>query len=462
MSSTHGGQSSTHLGSIAILYGSQAGFTASFAKRLHGLLARALGADVSVHAMDRFAFDALPACETVVLLTSTWESDAGLMPQNAVRFWAWLRAQPLAGLGSLLARARFAVCGFGSQKYRYYCGFAVQLHEAFLRLGAAPLVDLARIDVDTPDRGRGGPHPRALVLHNDGRYAFSDRDHDHAAHVAAGVDGRSVLGELAGCPLPFPPDSPLRLRVRYEDRALTVDYSTDEQEQGQEQQQQQERKWTRCCVVPRITLPVGYHFGFSAANDQQYENQDLLDVIVRDLRDTAWSLPVSSTESSSGATTAATTQQQTETTAVSDVALLERKLEELQRAVDALGAAVAAHARAEPELATPELVRRVGDARFQLEQAANGLARQQSMLEVVAQNADGTAALLAGADADLAAAERLQSTARAVLREQEGAARTRTRATYGSLIAVLLASLALAAFQYWRLQHVEKSHSVRF
>ena len=328
--------------------------------------------------------------------------------------------------------------------------------------GAEPLFRGIAVALDTPDRGRGGPHPRALVLHNDGRYAFSDRDHDHAAHVAAGVDGRSVLGELAGCPLPFPPDSPLRLRVRYEDRALTVDYSTDEQEQGQEQQQQQERKWTRCCVVPRITLPVGYHFGFSAANDQQYENQDLLDVIVRDLRDTAWSLPVSSTESSSGATTAATTQQQTETTAVSDVALLERKLEELQRAVDALGAAVAAHARAEPELATPELVRRVGDARFQLEQAANGLARQQSMLEVVAQNADGTAALLAGADADLAAAERLQSTARAVLREQEGAARTRTRATYGSLIAVLLASLALAAFQYWRLQHVEKSHSVRF
>lgn len=326
--------------------------------------------------------------------------------------------------------------------------------------GAEPLFRGVGVVLDTADRGRGGPHPRALVLHNDGRYAFSERDHDHAAHIAAGVDGSSVMGELAGCPLPFPPGTPLRLRVRYEDRALTVDYHATPDDQH-EQQEQQQTEWTRCCVVPRITLPVGYHFGFSAANSQLYEDHDLLAVTVRDLRNTAWSLPVD-TPPPAQQQLQQSQQQSEKTASVGDVALLDRKLGALQRAVDELAAAVAAHTGAEQELATPELVRRVRDVRFELEQAANGLARQQSMLAVVAQTADEAAALLAGADTDLAAAERLQTTARAVLREQEGAARTRTRATYGSLVAALAALVALAAFQYWRLQHVEKSHAVRF
>lgn len=334
-------------------------------------------------------------------------------------------------------------------------------------VGAEPLFRGIGVVVDTADRGSSdgdgdGAHPRALVLHNDGRYAFSARDHDHAAHIAAGVDGSSVMGVLAACPLPFPSRTPLRLRVRYEDRALTLDYATPtsgQEQQEQEEQQEQQLQWTRCSVVPRITLPVGYHFGFSASNSQIYEDHDLLAVTVRDLRNTAWSLPLS--QQSSQAQQQQQQQQQPQQT-VGDVALLDRKLAALQRAVDELGAAVAQHTGAEQELATPELVRRVRDVRFELEQAANGLARQQSMLAVVAQTADEAAALLAGADTDLAAAERLQTTARAVLREQEGAARTATRATYGSLAAVLAVLVALAAFQYWRLQRVETSHAVRF
>jgi len=76
------------------------------------------------------------------------------MPQNAVRFWNWLKALPLENLNRLFAKIKFAVCGFGSQKYRYYCGFAVQLQEMFLRLGATPFMDLIKIDVDKPDRGK--------------------------------------------------------------------------------------------------------------------------------------------------------------------------------------------------------------------------------------------------------------------------------------------------------------------
>jgi len=146
--------SANYMGNLTVLYGSQAGFTASFAKHLFSILDHNLPDDVSVHSMDHFTFDNLKDCETVVIMTSTWESDIGLMPQNAVRFWNWLKALPLENLNRLFAKIKFAVCGFGSQKYRYYCGFAVQLQEMFLRLGATPFMDLIKIDVDKPDRGK--------------------------------------------------------------------------------------------------------------------------------------------------------------------------------------------------------------------------------------------------------------------------------------------------------------------
>jgi len=104
--------------------------------------------------MDHFNFDSLKDCETVIVMSSTWESDIGLMPQNAIRFWNWLKALPLENLNRIFSKIKFAVCGFGSPKYRYFCGFATKLHDMFLRLGSFPILDLLKVDVDKPDRGQ--------------------------------------------------------------------------------------------------------------------------------------------------------------------------------------------------------------------------------------------------------------------------------------------------------------------
>jgi len=146
--------SAHELGEVCILYGSQAGLTASYAKRLFGLLNSAIVEDVTVHPMDHFDMDKLKDVDTLIILTSTWESDKGLMPSNAEKFWSWLKARELKEIGSLFSNIRFAVCGFGSQKYRYFCGFAQQLHDMFRRLGGYPFLPILKIDVDKNDRGQ--------------------------------------------------------------------------------------------------------------------------------------------------------------------------------------------------------------------------------------------------------------------------------------------------------------------
>jgi len=150
---TGGSTTSSFMGDVAILYGSQAGFTASTAKKLYNLLNDELPVEISIHGMDHFNFDSLKQVKTVILLTSTWESDVGLMPQNAVRFWRLLKSQPVTSLGSLFSNMSFCVCGFGSPKYRHFCGFATQLADMFISLGATPILDTYKVDAESSDRG---------------------------------------------------------------------------------------------------------------------------------------------------------------------------------------------------------------------------------------------------------------------------------------------------------------------
>lgn len=136
---------------VAVLYGSQAGFTATRAKEFCKKLHHAIGEHVSFHPLDSFPLEHIERTKIVIILTSTWESDVGLMPSNAKKFWKALSALPLDTMGDFFLGTTFAVCGFGSPKYKQFCGFAIQIHEIFVRYGAYPLMDIKKIDVDTTD-----------------------------------------------------------------------------------------------------------------------------------------------------------------------------------------------------------------------------------------------------------------------------------------------------------------------
>ena len=137
--------------SVVVLYGSQAGFTATRAKEFCKKLHAALGEHISFHPLDSFPFGLIEHSKVVIILTSTWESDVGLMPSNAKKFWSTLSTLPLEATGDFFLGTSFAVCGFGSTKYKEFCGFAIQIHEAFTRFGAYPIMDTKKIDVDTSD-----------------------------------------------------------------------------------------------------------------------------------------------------------------------------------------------------------------------------------------------------------------------------------------------------------------------
>nr|AIW52599.1 Fe-only hydrogenase 9 [Mastigamoeba balamuthi] len=142
------------LGDIAILYGSQSGSTTAHAKYLAEVLKRSVSCTVSCHSMDHFPYKQLPDVRTLLLLTSTWEGEHGLMPYNAIEFYHKLVTSKPIMFRELLLQTKFAVCGFGSPKYTYYCGFATQLHDAFVTLGAFPFEDTCKINVDVADKGK--------------------------------------------------------------------------------------------------------------------------------------------------------------------------------------------------------------------------------------------------------------------------------------------------------------------
>ncbi|KAH3758981.1 Fe-hydrogenase 2 [Pelomyxa schiedti] len=144
------------VGNVAILYGSQGGFTASYAYKLHSALEKVLGeGGASIHAMDHFPIQALGHCTTLILLTSTWQSENNRnMPYNAQKFWDYLCNLPHDHLSSYLAGTRFSVLGFGSSIYDKFCVFADQLNDMLRRLGASPMLPVIKIDIERPDKGQ--------------------------------------------------------------------------------------------------------------------------------------------------------------------------------------------------------------------------------------------------------------------------------------------------------------------
>nr|AIW52597.1 Fe-only hydrogenase 5 [Mastigamoeba balamuthi] len=143
------------VGKIAIIYGSQSGSTAAYAKHVYEVLEKMHPADyVSIHSMNRFPFGQLGTVDTLLVLTSTWDSGRGLMPHNAIEFYEKLVAVKHENFHNLLLATKFSVCGFGSTRYTHFCGFGTQLHEALVTLGGYPFVKEHRVDVDRPDKGK--------------------------------------------------------------------------------------------------------------------------------------------------------------------------------------------------------------------------------------------------------------------------------------------------------------------
>lgn len=133
--------------------------------------------------------------------------------------------------------------------------------------------------VDTYDNENSGIHPYMFAINNDGQHGFDFQDHDHLRdHVPAGQDAIYTFGELNGCTAKIRnTKSPVHVTVRYLDQKLTVSYKIDSDDQ-------------KCLEIPKITLPKGYYFGFTAATGDLADDHDITYVKVTDLKDTPQSL----------------------------------------------------------------------------------------------------------------------------------------------------------------------------
>lgn len=145
--------------------------------------------------------------------------------------------------------------------------------------------------VDTYDNENSGIHPYMFAINNDGQHGFDFQDHDHLRdHVPAGQDAIYTFGELNGCTAKVRnTKNPVHVTVRYLDKKLTVTYKIDSEDQ-------------KCLEIPRITLPKGYFFGFTAATGDLADDHDITYVKVTDLKDTPQSLDAYLEKEDTGAT----------------------------------------------------------------------------------------------------------------------------------------------------------------
>lgn len=149
--------------------------------------------------------------------------------------------------------------------------------------GHEELYDGLGVVVDTYDNENTGVHPYIFAMHNDGQHTFTASDHDHRKdHVNPGYDGANVFGELNGCSAHIRNTrEPVLMNVRYQDKRLTVTYKLESA-----------KEWTSCFEVPKITLPKGYYFGFSAATGDLADDHDVMKITVTDLQSSRWSKPL--------------------------------------------------------------------------------------------------------------------------------------------------------------------------
>lgn len=126
---------------IALIIGTTMGGAEAVADELQAQLEE-LGHQIT--ATQEPALEDLLTIPSWLVVTST--HGAGELPDNLHPFHAALMAQQPD-----LSPIRIALCGIGDSSYDTFCGALDQLDPLLRSLGAIPLVDEIRIDVQSPE-----------------------------------------------------------------------------------------------------------------------------------------------------------------------------------------------------------------------------------------------------------------------------------------------------------------------
>jgi hypothetical protein len=149
--------------------------------------------------------------------------------------------------------------------------------------GSRDLFHGISIILDTYDNDKSGVHPYLFGIYNDGTFKYSHDTHDHRDHTTPKKDGSLCIGELNGCTARIRNLQEVSsIKVSYVNREFRVLYRLNPG-----------GAWTQCFTIDRITLPVGYYFGFSAATGELADDHDLYNVTVSDPFNTPQSAPAS-------------------------------------------------------------------------------------------------------------------------------------------------------------------------
>lgn len=120
-------------GTLAILYASQTGNAEWIAKHIHEE-ALARGFTSTCHALDEHAKANLSSNNALIIVAST--TGDGDPPDNATKFWRWLRRAKGAELDALKGK-KYAVLGLGDTNYSNFCNTAKRLERKLSDLGGA-------------------------------------------------------------------------------------------------------------------------------------------------------------------------------------------------------------------------------------------------------------------------------------------------------------------------------------
>jgi sulfite reductase (NADPH) flavoprotein alpha-component len=128
-------------GPLLICFGSQTGTAEGLAKKL-AREATQRGFAPKLHPLNEFAAAGFAAASKIVIISSTWGD--GDVPDNAVNFWNWLKAEAAPRLENL----EFAVLGLGDKNYSDFCGASKKIDARLEALGAKRLLVRGECDTD--------------------------------------------------------------------------------------------------------------------------------------------------------------------------------------------------------------------------------------------------------------------------------------------------------------------------
>ena len=128
-------------GPLLICFGSQTGTAEGLAKKV-AREATQRGFTPKLHPLNEFAAAGFAAASKVVIISSTWGN--GDVPDNAVNFWNWLKAEAAPRLENL----EFAVLGLGDKNYSDFCGASKKIDARLEALGAKRLLVRGECDTD--------------------------------------------------------------------------------------------------------------------------------------------------------------------------------------------------------------------------------------------------------------------------------------------------------------------------